>query len=813
MSPQIKVTKKTLKKMNNNCLHCEKNLEADQKDFCCNGCQSAYQIIQENNCENYYISRIISPKEFSLKPDLENELDILEFISITQNNECQVDLMIQGLHCGACIWLIENLLKKQSNVIDARINLTQKTLRIKWIGDKKYGNDLVKLINKIGYKLFPADQEILDKIEEKFDNKLFKSLAVAGFGAGNIMLFSLPLWFDSNFEINGATRKLLHLLSSIIALPVLIYSGRIFFISAFKSLRLGLPNMDLPISIAIFLASIVSIIQTFRGGQNVYFDSAVMLVFFLLIGRYLDFKARKKAFNIASEFSMLQAGFGRVEIDKKIRVLPIKELCENMILIVAVGEKIACDGIVIQGQSHIDNSLISGESIPEKVQKNSLVYGGSINLSSPLQIKITKNSQNGVLSQIINLISNIENKKNIYVRIADKFSKYYTPVIHILALITFIFWYFYFKSNWEIALMNATAVLIITCPCALALAIPIAQTIAISNFLKRGIIMKNGESLEKINNIEYIIFDKTGSITIGKPILKNIYEIEDENIKKLNSEDEKFYSKIAVSMAKFSKHPISQSLCNSFDGELDNVEVKEYSGNGLEAYFGEKKALLGSADFCKIYNENSQIILQNSQSEFSANLKCYMNFNNKKIIFTFDDELKSDAKIVVDFLKKINKKIILLSGDNENEVRRIAKITGIEKFYWQKNPLEKAQILQELNAKNIKFMMIGDGLNDAPSLALSTVSVSFSKAIDISQNIADIIINSSKLNPLISIFLYSKSTLKIMKQNLILALIYNIFALPFAMAGYVVPLIAAIAMSSSSLLVVINSLRLNSKKL
>ena len=813
MSPQIKVTKKTLKKMNNNCLHCEKNLEADQKDFCCNGCQSAYQIIQENNCENYYISRIISPKEFSLKPDLENELDILEFISITQNNECQVDLMIQGLHCGACIWLIENLLKKQSNVIDARINLTQKTLRIKWIGDKKYGNDLVKLINKIGYKLFPADQEILDKIEEKFDNKLFKSLAVAGFGAGNIMLFSLPLWFDSNFEINGATRKLLHLLSSIIALPVLIYSGRIFFISAFKSLRLGLPNMDLPISIAIFLASIVSIIQTFRGGQNVYFDSAVMLVFFLLIGRYLDFKARKKAFNIASEFSMLQAGFGRVEIDKKIRVLPIKELCENMILIVAVGEKIACDGIVIQGQSHIDNSLISGESIPEKVQKNSLVYGGSINLSSPLQIKITKNSQNGVLSQIINLISNIENKKNIYVRIADKFSKYYTPVIHILALITFIFWYFYFKSNWEIALMNATAVLIITCPCALALAIPIAQTIAISNFLKRGIIMKNGESLEKINNIEYIIFDKTGSITIGKPILKNIYEIEDENIKKLNSEDEKFYLKIAVSMAKFSKHPISQSLCNSFDGELDNVEVKEYSGNGLEAYFGEKKALLGSADFCKIYNENSQIILQNSQSEFSANLKCYMNFNNKKIIFTFDDELKSDAKIVVDFLKKINKKIILLSGDNENEVRRIAKITGIEKFYWQKNPLEKAQILQELNAKNIKFMMIGDGLNDAPSLALSTVSVSFSKAIDISQNIADIIINSSKLNPLISIFLYSKSTLKIMKQNLILALIYNIFALPFAMAGYVVPLIAAIAMSSSSLLVVINSLRLNSKKL
>ena len=266
-------------------------------------------------------------------------------------------------------------------------------------------------------------------------------------------------------------------------------------------------------------------------------------------------------------------------------------------------------------------------------------------------------------------------------------------------------------------------------------------------------------------------------------------------------------------MAKFSKHPISQSLCNSFNGELENIAVIEHNGKGLEANFSGKIARLGSANFCEIYNENYQSIIKNTQSKSIANLSCYMNFNNKNIIFTFHDELKSDATIVVKFLKKINKKVILLSGDVESEVRRIAEITGIEEFYWQKNPLEKAQILQKICDKNINFMMIGDGLNDAPSLALSTVSLSFSKAVDISQNIADIVINSSKLSSIISIFLYSKSTLKIMKQNLILALIYNILALPFAMAGYVVPLVAAIAMSSSSLLVVINSLRLNSKKI
>ena len=796
----------------NICLHCEKPLEKDQKIFCCNGCECAYEIVKTNDCDSYYESRITNSKEPILKPDLNNDFDISEFIIVNQDNQFQIDLIVQGLHCGACVWLIENLLKKQKNVVDARINLTQKILRIKWSETKDEGNKLVQLITKIGYKLLPADQEILKKVETNFDNKIFKALAVAGFGAGNIMLFSFALWFDVGFEINGSTRKLLHLLSSIIALPVLIYSGRIFFISAFKSLKARLPNMDVPIAIAIFLASIVSMIQTFRGGQNVYFDSAVMLVFFLLIGRYLDFKARKKAFNVASEFSMLQVGFGRIEIDKKIRILPAKDLCENMILIVAVGEKIACDGIVVDGQSTIDNSLISGESIPQEVKKNSLIYGGSINLSAPLKIKITKNFQNGVLSQIISLINNIENKKNIYIRIADQFSKYYTPIIHILALITFTIWYFYFYANWEIALMNATAVLIITCPCALALAIPIAQTIAISNFLKRGIVMKNGESLEKINNVEYVVFDKTGSITMGKPILKNIYEIVNGNIEEIDSAKKEFYLKISASMAKFSKHPIAQSLNNSFSGNLENIEVIEHNGKGLEANFLEKKVRLGSADFCEIYNQNLQLKIKNSQSEFFANLSCYMNFDNKNILFTFHDELKSDAKIVVDFLKKINKKVILLSGDIESEVVRIAKIVGIEEFYWQKNPLEKAQILQKISDKNINFMMIGDGLNDAPSLALSSVSVSFSKAIDISQNIADIIINSSKLSAIITIFSYSKKVLKIMKQNLILALIYNILALPFAMAGYVVPLIAAIAMSSSSLLVVINSLRLNSKK-
>jgi Cu2+-exporting ATPase len=775
------------------CKHCAENTV---EEFCCLGCAAAYKIINKLGFENYYKLREIDPEVRKLKPEIAEEIDISEFAFDHKDGSFSASLMVQGLHCAACVWLIESILKKQKNIIAARINLSRKTLFIKWQGDLAYGNSLVHLIHEVGYKLLPFDEEILNNAEKKYNDTILRALAVAGFGVGNIMLFSFSLWFSGTNDLGEQSRNLLHFFSSLIALPVIIFSARPFFTSAFRSIKAGYPNMDLAISIAIFLACCVSLLETFRKAQHVYFDSAVMLIFFLLIGRYLDLKARKKAFAIASEFTLLAASFGRVLEGEKIKILPIKDLREDMILIVAAGEKIAADGIIIEGESEIDNSLISGETLPIKAAINSDVFGGTLNLTAPLKIKITKSSQNSLLAEIIRLSEEVENKKNHYVRIADRLSKFYTPAVHLLAFLTFIGWYFFKNSGWENALMNATAVLIITCPCALALAIPIVQTIVISNFIKRGILVKSGEALEKLREINTFVFDKTGSLTIGTPRLREVVLLGNKN-----EEQKNYYLKLAASLAQKSRHPLSQAITASYDGNLEELSTQEIQGFGLEAKFENKILKLGRKNFCDIKNN------------FSAEknlITCFAKFGEDELVFLFEDEIKSDAKAVISSLQADNKKVILLSGDREEIVVDVAKKLGISEFYFEQTPLSKTEILQKIKAENKNLVMIGDGLNDAPALAFADVSISFSKASDISQNVADIIIQGQKLMPIIHLINSSKKAILLMKENLLIALVYNLFAVPFAVAGQVVPLIAAIAMSSSSLLVLFNSLRMNS---
>ena len=782
------------------CLHCGEDTKKITEEFCCLGCASAYKIVNKMGFESYYELRQINKNVRKIKPEEAEKIDVLQFVLDEKNQTFSVSLMIQGLHCAACVWLIESILKKQKNVVDARINLVKKTLFLKWQGEAQNGNDLIEIIQKIGYKLLPFDEEILNKADQKYNDSILLALAVAGFGVGNVMLFSLSLWFSSVKEMGVESRNLLHFFSSLVALPVIIFSARPFFSSALQSIKRGYPNMDLAISIAIFLACVVSLLETFRSGAHVYFDSAVMLIFFLLIGRYLEQKARKKAFAIATEFTLLSASFGRIEENSKIKILPIKQLVEGMILITTVGEKIAADGIVIEGESEIDTALITGETLPKKVTLGQKVFAGTLNLSSPLRIKITNVAQNSLLGQIIALSQNIEDKKNHYIRLADYLAKFYTPAVHILAFLTFLLWCFYFKAGWEVALMNATAVLIITCPCALALAVPIIQTIAISNFIKRGILLKSGEVLEKLSKIKVIVFDKTGSLTLGAPKLIDVFLLKENQKISATIKQKKTYLKLAASMAKQSRHPLSQAILTSYEGELENLQTQENQGFGLESMFENKVLKLGKKTFCNI----------KSNCNLSENLtSCFMKFGEDELVFFFADALKKDAANVIENLKKLGKKIILLSGDNQKTVESVAKKLAIEEFYFEQTPIDKVNFLEKLKAKNQKFVMIGDGLNDAPALALGDVSVSFSNACDISKNIADVVIQGENLTPILGLINSSRRAIYLMKQNLLIALLYNLVAVPFAIFGGVVPLIAAIAMSSSSLLVLFNSLRMN----
>ena len=776
------------------CKHC--NSKSYNNEFCCIGCKSAYKLINKMGLGKYY--QLKSSDIGYIKPELNQEINIEKFATKNIDNSYEIFVNIQGIHCGACIWLIETILKKDPNVISSRINLTQKTLFLKWRNKLDNFYQIIDNITKIGYKILPIDKEIIAQNQNQQDKSLLLSLAIAGFGAGNLMLLSFGLWFSSHYDMGFYTRNLLHFFSAIIAIPVIIYAGRPFFISAIKSIKAGYPNMDLVISVAIILTTIASLIKTFKGDWHIYFDSAVMLIFFLLIGKYLEQKIRRKAFNIANEFMMLNSNYGRVLINNKIQTLPTSQLKKDMILIIASGEKISADGIIIEGESEIDNSLINGESKPKLAKINDNVYAGTINLGSPIKVLITKNQSDSILSQIIKLTQKIDNNKNKYIKISDKLAKLYIPISHLLAFLTFIIWYCH-KNNLDQAFNNAIAVLIITCPCALALAIPIVQTILTSKMLKKGIIIKSGNIIEQLPKIDTIIFDKTGTLTQGKPVLQDIFEIKNNKLVNLSKQKKDKLLKIAASLCQNSRHPIAQSILNEYKGNFYNIKTIEIKGQGLKAKLKNDQIFLGKAEFCKINDQLYQDL------DKKGNLNSYLRYQNSQLLFIFDDQLKDDAKKIIKILQK-NKKVILLSGDNEENVKKISKSLKINRFYYDHDPVKKADFLKSL-PKDEKFIMVGDGINDALSLQMADISISFNNASDIAQSISDIIIQGDKLNPISQIISSSTKSVKIMKQNLSLSLLYNIIAVPFAMAGFIIPLFAALAMSSSSIIVTLNSLR------
>ena len=794
------------------CSHCQQevlNNAYQEQDlfFCCNGCLLAFKLINNSDLADYYQIRNQQNTDnfYNLKPENDDFCDFSDFFTQNKANNYQTTLLISNLKCLACVWLIENILAKQPNVLLAKINVTAKSLTLHWFGSIEDGKKLILLVQNLGYILAPFNVASINQQQKLEQEKLLKALAVAGFGAGNLMLFSVGLWLSDVSQMGFYTRFLFHLFSALIAVPVAIYSARIFVISAINSLKRGQANMDLPISLAIVLACVVSYLNTWQGLSYVYFDSAVMLIFFLLIGRYLDFLAKKKAQNIASDFAHLTASFGRVLLPSgEVKIFPSHKLKPDDILLVACGEKISADAVVISGDSSVNNFLLSGETVNVAVSPNSLVYAGAVNLEAPLQVKVLKTAQDSVLGQILNFVANLQCGKNYFVGIADKLSKFYTPIVHLLALLTFLYWKFFLNHTWQQALMNATAVLIITCPCALALAVPVAQTIGIAGLLKKSILVKTAEVFEKLHKITTIVFDKTGTLTHGNPTLQGVFALKNGQLIEISTHNffQHLSLQLAAYLAKHSKHTIAKALTKDLsciNTSFVVSDVFEEKGLGVAGFYEGSPIKLGSAKFCQINFANFSDQLPNLANQ----LCCFFTYKQEQLLFVLQDTLKTDAKEAL--AKLSGKNIVLLSGDRQENVENMAKTLGIKNYYFACDPLQKVQILQDLQQKNEKIMMVGDGLNDLPSLALADISVSFSSAVDVSQKTADVVIEGVKLQPLLDLFSLVAKTKKTMLQNLTISLCYNLIALPFAILGYVSPLWAALAMSSSSVLVVLNS--------
>jgi len=703
-------------------------------------------------------------------------------------------LVADTMYCGTCMVSIEDKLATLPGVTSARVNLTTKRVLVSHDPARTSVDDMIAALQAIG---FPA-AELVDGREARDDARdrdFLKRLGVAGFAAANVMLLSVSVWSGAGADMSDSIRTLFHWLSALIALPAIAYAGQPFFRSAMQALGGGRLNMDVPITLGVMLAAGMSVLQTARGSDHVYFDAAITLLFFLLIGRFLDQSMRTRAAGAAANLLGLKASTATLlDPDGSSRRVSTRTLKPGDRVLVAAGERFPADGLVEDGSSEVEESLITGESVPRPIHKDAGVYAGTTNGAGAIILRITAADQGTLIAEIARLMEMAEQGRGRYVRLADRAARIYAPAVHALSALTFVGWIL-LGHGWEAALTAAIAVLIITCPCALALAVPAVQVAATSRLMQRGIIVKSPDGLERLAETDTIVMDKTGTLSLGEP---ELVEPERHGPLVLNR---------AAALALSSRHPYSRALVRAalargmsvkaFDG------VVEHPGEGLERQSAAGVERLGSPAFTG---------LKAPDNGDPRSMLGYRAVDGAVTGFTFVDALRPDADEVVSTLQSAGYAIELLSGDRPKAVAAAARAVGIERYEAGASPSGKLARLAELAAQGRKVLMIGDGLNDAPALAAGHASLSPATAADITQTTADAIFQGQRLKPVIEVLATAREAQRMAMQNFAIALGYNIVFVPLAMTGRVTPLVAAIAMSASSIAVTANAVRLKSKR-
>lgn len=708
------------------------------------------------------------------------------FIQQEPDGSNTLNLLVEGIHCPSCVAVIEGGLKKYPELRNSRLNLSTKRLKLQWDGDAKQASTYIDAITRMGYRAVPFDPKTRETDEQKSQRFLLRCLAISGFASGNLMLFAVPLWSSDAVSMGEATRSMFHWIQAAIAIPTVMYAGLPFYQSAWKALRQRRTNMDVPISVAIILATVMSLFETTNFGMHAYYDSAVMLLFFLLIGRYLEARARGKARGAAQDLLQMMEGTAtRILPSGMQESVPFSQLEEGMVLLVAAGERFGADGEIITGTSDIDSSMITGESLPQTITQGSKIFAGMVNLSASVEVRVLKAGERSLIAEIVRLMETSEQSQARYVALADRLSRWYTPVVHVLAAATFAGWMLWGDIAWQQALLYAATVLIITCPCALGLVVPVVQVIASGRLMRSGILLKSGNALERLAAMTHTVFDKTGTLTLGQPALQRAGTYPAMALQ------------LAASLAARSKHPLSQALSSAYKGALLQLDVREIAGHGLEAQWQGRVVRLGKASWCAPHADMAE-----------SGLELWLQDGERTTRFTFADALRNDAAAVIAELHQAGIGTSLYSGDRMITAQQVAAQVGIADVRAPLLPNEKVAALQALRQGGACVLMVGDGLNDAPSLAAADVSISPASAMDITQNAADIVFQGTSLSAITVAWRTARFAQRLVRENFVLAMLYNVIAIPVAVAGYVTPLIAAIAMSGSSIVVILNALRL-----
>ncbi|MDM5271261.1 heavy metal translocating P-type ATPase [Sulfurovum sp. zt1-1] len=795
------------------CTHC--NLTFDENvmineeykgqtlHFCCKGCQGVYHLLESEGLDSFYEKL----GNTTLQPATPQEEDLEKFdlegfekryVKIHDDGLHEINLIIEGIHCSACVWLNEKVLHKLDGVMEAIINYTNNKAKVVWDPEEVKLSKIIETIRSIGYNAYPYDPKLQEERAVKTRKSYYMRILVAIFGSMNIMWLAVAHYAGYFGGIQQSFKDILNVAEFILATPVLFYSGWIFFRGAYYGYKNKTVNMDTLVASGALSAYIYSIYAMVSQQGEVYFDSVTMIITFVLVGKYLEVLSKKHAVDTLdhiigstpTEVTTIQNGVKSLVSVENIIIGDIIEL--------KPGEKVVIDGTLTQGAASFDESSLTGENEPVYKEQGDEILSGSICLDSTLQYEAKKDASSSLLTSIVNLLEESITKKPRIEQLANTISGYFSNVILIIALLTFAGWFFY-SGSFENALIIGISVIVIACPCALGLATPMASLVGISMSAKRNILFKEATFLETMAKSKLLALDKTGTITEGKPSVQKEMTLE------------AFDYNLLYSLVNTSNHPVSKGILAHLESQHEILQsyqlqdIKTIQAKGVEASYQGQKLIGGNASFMQ-----SAGITVDEQSEYTL---FYFAIDNKLAVrYELSDTTREGAAEAIEMIQEMGIRVVMLTGDNEQSAKRVADSVGITEFYAKLLPDEKAKMIDRFHDEGEIVVMAGDGINDTIALSSSDIAIAMGNGADVAISVSDVVLLDENPYSLYESYKLSRRTYQAVKENLGFSLLYNVIAVPLAVAGFVNPLVAALSMSLSSLVVVGNSMRIRTLK-
>nr|VFK45125.1 MAG: Cu2+-exporting ATPase [Candidatus Kentron sp. TC] len=801
------------------------SIEGEERKFCCVGCKGVCEVIHAAGLEGFY-ARTSNDTPLAPPPIPLEDADVFDLDDVQRQyvphlgEEREIDLMVDGIHCAACVWLIERSLTQIEGVEYAKCNLTTRRLDVKWRNEEIHLSDIMRRLGDIGYATAPFDPEAAENRLQRENRNLLFRMAFAGFAMMNLLWISVALYSGAD---QGEFRALFHWVGFALATPTLLYSGLPFFRNALTGLRHGYLGMDLPIAIGAGITYLYSVYVTIAQPSTgeVYYDTVVNFLFVILVGRYLEAISKRHAVSATQRLWDLQPRAATVMRDNDWRLVSVRALIQNEVALIKPGERIPVDGVVVSGASTVDESMLTGESEPVAKEENDMVSAGTMNIHGALEVRISHLMGDTALGRIIRLVESAESSNASIQRISDRIVPWFVFTTLFLALGAFLWW---MDTSLEMALMSATAVLIITCPCAFGLATPMAIAVAAGFGARHGILIKNGGVLETLSGINHFVFDKTGTLTHGRMTLTSLHTetlswVRDDPIGDETGCPRMLHPLLAhlIAVERYSNHPLATAIvaCAEEISDSDkHPSVSDFSYHpslGIRAKVDDMTILIGTARWLERNRVTLSPILQayaiKLENRGAICLRCAMAGKDIALI-CIEDRLREDARELVDSLHRHKIEMTLLSGDRQAVARAVAEQLGEMAVIAEVRPEDKSRVISQLQSEGRRVAMIGDGINDAPALVRADIGMALGSGTDVSMESADIVLMHNKLSDVLAAATLARRTLRAIRQNIAISILYNIIMVPLAMAAIVTPLLAAISMPISSLLVIGNAARI-----